>query len=407
MEVTYFVYPEHLSYAIEDFNVTVEMLAFFASVFGEYPFITEKYGMAVFPWGGGMEHQTLTSYGAGLIRGTHRYDYLNAHEIAHQWFGDCITMRHWSDIWLNEGFASYAEALWFEHLGGEDAYYNYINIFDSPPLQGSLFVTDSLNDRALFSRIVYDKGAYVLHMLRGVFGDSDFFNCIKNYALDPELAYGTATTEDFQGVCEEVSGINLDWFFEEWVYRSDRPEYLGQWSVSGAGPYTTTLNLSQENAAPFKMPLQVHLSGDVMDTVFTIWDSLLFQQFQFVTLEKPTILAIDPDNWVLKFSSVTKVEEDLSSVPKQFKVAQNYPNPFNPKTIITFDLPQNATVTLEIYNVIGQKVYQEIKDFPVAYHNSFIWRGQNNQGVLVPSGMYFYRISTGSNSISKKMVLLR
>ncbi len=124
MPLVYFVYPELYQKAVEDFSVTKDMLIFYSQIFGEYPFVDEKYGMAVFPWGGGMEHQTLTSYGAGLVRGDHRYDYLNAHELAHQWFGDQITMRYWSHIWLNEGFASYAEALWFENLGGEQAYHS-------------------------------------------------------------------------------------------------------------------------------------------------------------------------------------------------------------------------------------------------------------------------------------------
>jgi aminopeptidase N len=181
MEIAYYVYPEHLNAAKEDFSITVEMMEFYASVFGEYPFIEEKYGMAVFPWHGGMEHQTITSYGASLVWGTHRYDFINAHELAHQWFGDCITMRHWSHIWLNEGFASYAEALWYEHIDGKEAYHTYVNRWDQVPLNSPLFVTDSLNGNALFSRTVYDKGGWVLHMLRGVLGDSLFFESLKSY----------------------------------------------------------------------------------------------------------------------------------------------------------------------------------------------------------------------------------
>ena len=188
MEVAFYVYPEHLNAAKEDLGVTVEMLEFYSSVFGEYPFIDEKYGMAIFPWSGGMEHQTITSYGSGLIWGTHRYDFINAHELAHQWFGDCITMRHWSHIWLNEGFASYAEALWFEHLGGKEVYHDYVDRWDYNPLNGTLFVTDSLNDGALFSRTVYDKGAWVLHMLRGVLGDSLFFQKLKKLCLGPRYS---------------------------------------------------------------------------------------------------------------------------------------------------------------------------------------------------------------------------
>ncbi|MBT8387719.1 MAG: M1 family metallopeptidase, partial [Ignavibacteria bacterium] len=125
MELKYYVYPEDLADAQEDFNVTDDMMEFFVTVFGEYPFLNEKYAMSEFPWGGAMEHQTNTSYGEPLIRGDHFYDYINAHELAHQWFGDCITMRRWSHIWLNEGFASYSEALWEESIGGSNAYHAY------------------------------------------------------------------------------------------------------------------------------------------------------------------------------------------------------------------------------------------------------------------------------------------
>ena len=409
MEVIFYVYPEHLEKAQEDLGITVDMIKFFASVFSEYPFLKEKYGMAIFPWSGGMEHQTITSYGAGLIHGTHYYDWLNAHELAHQWFGDKITMRHWSHIWLNEGFASYAEALWFEHLGGKETYHNYMNNLDYPPLRSPLFVTDSLNDESLFSRTVYDKGSWALHMLRGVLGDSLFFDGLMHYATDPQLSYATAVTADFQRICEEVSGIELDWFFEEWVYRGDRPEYLAYWSVTGDSPYITTLNISQvqESGIPYKMPLQILLASDLLDTVFTVWDSLLVQQFQFLTVYKPGTLSIDPDNWILKKLTVSHLKDDLNSIPDRFDVTQNYPNPFNPQTRILISLPEDGKVTIEILNILGEKVYEESKEFPSGFSNTFIWRGQNNQGMPVSSGMYFYRVSNQSRSMVKKMILLR
>jgi len=283
MELTYFVYPEHENQAREDLSITLDMLKFFASVFGEYPFVKEKYGMAVFPWAGGMEHQTITSYGAALIRGDHYFDYINAHELAHQWFGDCITTRSWSHIWLNEGFASYAEALWFESIYGKSFYHNYVNRWDDPPLDGPLFVADSLNDGALFSRLVYDKGAWTLHMLRGVLGDSLFFDSMRRYATDPRVAYGTATTKDFQLICEETSNSDLSWFFEQWVYRGGRPEYEAQWSVSETSPYITTLQIRQANTELFTMPLTLNISGGELDTSIIIWDSLAYQQFEIST----------------------------------------------------------------------------------------------------------------------------
>jgi aminopeptidase N len=406
MELLFFVYPEHLEKARVDLGITSLMLKFYARIFGEYPFINEKYGMAIFPWGGGMEHQTITSYGAGLIQGNHRYDYINAHELAHQWFGDALTMRHWSHIWLNEGFASYAEALWFEEQNGKEFYQTYINNFDSPPLEGPLFVSDSLNENALFSRTVYDKGAFTLHMLRGVLGDSVFFRSLKQYASDRRFAYGNVTTEDFQLVCEEISGMSLSWFFQQWVYRGDRPLYEVLWSTSGTGPYTTIAQITQKNSMPFKMPVQIRLQDMVQDTSITIWDSLAYQQVEFETDFKPTDFLFDPLNWILKTVSIKQSEDDLRKTPKTFSIYQNYPNPFNPETRIPFTLPQEADVILEVYNVLGVRIYQENVKYPAGYH-SFLWRGETNNGTAVPSGIYFYRLRTPSASATRRMILLR
>ena len=403
MELSYFVYPEHENQAREDLNITLDMLKFFASVFGQYPFVKEKYGMAIFPWAGGMEHQTITSYGAALIRGDHHFDYINAHELAHQWFGDCITMRSWSHIWLNEGFASYAEALWFESIYGTTFYHNYVNRWDDPPLNGAIFVVDSLNQSALFSRLVYDKGAWTLHMLRGVLGDSIFFESMRRYATDPRVAYGTATTEDFQLICEETANIDLSWFFEQWVYRGGRPKYEAQWSVSETPPYITTLQIRQTNDTLFTMPLELKISGEELDTSVVFWDSLAFQQFEIETDQKPDNLSIDPDNWVLKNVSLVRVEAPL---PREFKVSQNFPNPFNNQTRVLLSLPDPALVTFDIFNILGEKVYAESAQYTNGYW-TIIWNGTNNYGLAVASGLYIYRVSAGSQVIVKKMVLLR
>ncbi|RMG23488.1 MAG: hypothetical protein D6732_24745, partial [Methanobacteriota archaeon] len=301
MSVDFYVYPEHLAQAQEDFNVTTSMIAAYASRFGEYPFINEKYGMAVFPWGGAMEHQTMTSYGAGLITGTHTFDWINAHELSHQWFGDMITMKSWHHIWLNEGFASYAEALWAEEIGGSTLYHAYVDAQDPGYFPGTVYVQDTTNTNELFSTTVYNKGSWVLHMLRGVLGDSLFFTSLYNYANDPGFQYGNATTEDFRDVCEMVSGMDLDWFFEQWVYRPGRPHYLYSWNTTTSPPYITTLSIMQQDSVPFKMPIPIHLTGLGLDTTIIVWDSLQTQEFQFTTDVPPADLEFDPQNWILKY----------------------------------------------------------------------------------------------------------
>jgi len=398
MEIQYYVLPEHLEAAKRDLEVTVDMIEFYGNIFGEYPFIDEKYGMAVFGWGGAMEHQTITSYGAGLITGDNTFDYINAHELAHQWFGDLITMKYWSHIWLNEGFASYSEALWFEDLYGKAVYDQYMMIQWSDHFNGPLWIEDSLNAGALFSSTVYDKGSWTLHMLRGVLGDSLFFDAIREYATNKNMIFANATTENFRDICESVGGMKLDWFFDQWVYREGRPAYIVQWNVVDDNPYETRLAIVQKNLPAYKMPINIKLSSLERSETITIWDSLEFQQFTFNTSFKPACLEFDPDNQILKTI--------LDEAPSRFNVSTNYPNPFNAGTNINVFLADEDVIKFEVYNVLGQRVYQTQKSLSSGYHQ-ISWDGKNSHGNQMPSGMYFSRISGQIESISGKMILLR
>lgn len=403
MPLVYYVYPEHLAAAQEDFSVTDEMISAFAEIYGEYPFIEEKYGMAIFSWGGAMEHQTMTSYGSGLITGNHTYDWINAHELAHQWFGDLITMKRWSHIWLNEGFASYSEAMWMESLYGETAYHNYLDSQDPGFFSGSLFVTDSTNENALFSNTVYDKGSWALHMLRGVLGDSLFFASIRSYATDSSLVFGNATTEDFRDICEAVSGMDLDWYFDEWVYRAGRPNYQYDWKVTGNRPFTTTLTLKQTNAVPYKMPIQIHLFGDGLDSTVTVWDSLAYQQFQFVTNDAPIDVQVDPDNWILKhIDRVTGIVDGENGNPQRFELAQNYPNPFNPTTTIAYALPQSVPVKITVYDATGRRIITLLEGVQQAGEHQIMFDASR-----YASGIYYYNLQAGSFRKTRKMLLLK
>ena len=204
-------------------------------------------------------------------------------------------------------------------------------------------------------------------------------------------------TEDFQRVCESVSGSNLEYFFQQWVYGSGRPNYKAIWWTTEKGSWETTLEITQINTGLFKMPLQIVLSGPSIETSYTVWDSMFTQRFQFVTDEKPDKLEIDPDNWVLK---------TLMIESQEFSVSQNYPNPFYPETHIDVLLLEDGKVIFEIFNTLGEKVYEETA-YLSSGHNTFIWRGETNQKTKISSGIYFYRIRVGSKSITKKMILLK
>ena len=417
MQVIHHVYPESYNEALEDFNVTVPMIEFFAETFGEYPFLEEKYGHSEFPWGGAMEHQTNTSYGTWLSTGNHWYDMVVAHELAHQWWGDMITCETWEDIWLNEGFASYAEALWAEHLGGFDGYRDYMMDFDSHSSSGN-FSGPVYDPDQLFNDTVYSKGAWVLHMLRHVLGDGTFFQAFWDYGHDPGLVYNTATTAEFQGVMETSSGVDLDWFFQEWVYGENRPDYEYWWgSEPSGGEYRLTVNVDQvqSNAPVFRMPIDFQAVIASGETTFTVVDSLDSQEFIFMLPEEPQQVYLDRYNWILKHVSMLPpvgVGDDNPAIrlPRSFTLHQNYPNPFNPSTVISYDIPADMDgmeMHLMIYDIRGRRV-RGLKTGPArGGENEVTWNGRDDRGRPVGSGLYIYRLEVGGKVETKQMVLFK
>jgi len=172
LPVLNYVFPQTFSSARVDARQTLPMLRLFDSLFGIYPFMKEKYGHAQFTWGGGMEHQTMSfmvNFSFDLI----------AHELAHMWFGDAVTCGSWEDLWLNEGWATYANALCYEFLKNRSAFRARLEDMQKYVMSqpgGSVFPTDTQNISRLFDgRLTYNKGALVYHMLRWQLGDSIFF----------------------------------------------------------------------------------------------------------------------------------------------------------------------------------------------------------------------------------------
>ncbi|MDM7461862.1 MAG: M1 family metallopeptidase, partial [bacterium] len=210
MPVDFYIYPEsNTATNRAAWERCIPMLRVFSDLYGVYPFIQERYGIYQFQFGGGMEHQTMSGQG----------DFgesLTAHELAHQWWGDMITCATWNDIWLNEGFATYSEALWEEFKNGASdpvALRNAMLSRRPSRLDGSVYRYDTSSVNAIFSsNFAYRKGAWVLHQLRWVLGTERFFDLLTRYRQ--RYAYSHATTADFQSVAEEVWGDAMDWFFQ-------------------------------------------------------------------------------------------------------------------------------------------------------------------------------------------------
>ena len=300
MEIVYFVYPEDIVLAQEDFSVTPSMVEFFSNLFGEYPFLEEKYGMAEIPGSTAMEHQTCTSYPSTLITGTHKYDWIIAHELAHQWWGDLVTLSDWPDIWLNEGFATYSDALWHEHIYGfeglKSRMADFKNIYFTHH-KGSEHPIYNPPSGHLFCAIEYEKAAWVLHMLRFVVGDSKFWRILRRYAI--LYAYGNASTNDFQHVCEEIYGENLDWFFNEWIYESGYPVYQFGWGISQSNKVRIIINQIQKDFPVFTMPVELKFIFPTGELKKTVWVEDKYNVFEFSFEQSPLDILFDPDNWIL------------------------------------------------------------------------------------------------------------
>jgi aminopeptidase N len=408
MPVTHYVYPSVESKARTDFSITVPALAFFSETFGLYPFADEKYGVSLCSIGGGMEHQTLTSYGASLVTGDHYYDWVFVHEMSHQWFGDMITCKSWVHVWLNEGFASYAEALWFEHVGGATRLRSYMESKDRPYQWDGPILRDpdSTDPWYYFGNVVYDKAAWVLHMLRHVLGDEGFFTVLKDYCADPRFRFGAADTDDFRGVCEARYGRPLSWFFDEWLTRNDRLQYFWSWKAYRLGDsYNLTITVDQGNVDPYAMPVDVRITtfAGVVDTA--LWVSAAHEELHVLLPDSALVVEFDPGHWIL--CDEEQVAPSGTVVPEIDRLAQNFPNPFNPRTTISFALAETAPVSLEIFDASGRLVRVLVSEsLPAGVHERS-WDGTDGRGRAASSGVYFYRLDAGPFSQTRKMVLLR
>ena len=314
MPLVYYVYPEHLETARVKFAVTRSAIQIYAGLFGEYPFLGEKYGMAEDPFGGAMEHQTITSISSALVGSvTSSQQATIVHELSHHWWGDLVTMRTWDDIWLNEGFATYSEVLFFERFSNIDPGELMSRSYDDGVVDGSLRGTvtaENLDNPFDDQGAIYRKGGWVLHMLRHVIGDQKFFDALKQYRT--RYAFSSASTRDFQQVCEEFYGASLDWFFQQWIYAPARPVYKASADISPAdqsGNYTVTLVIKQKQSheipgraeSVYIMPLDVTLHyGDGTSETRSVWNDARKQRFILLASKRPVDVGVDEDHWVLK-----------------------------------------------------------------------------------------------------------
>ncbi|NBL64983.1 T9SS type A sorting domain-containing protein [Flavobacterium sp. NST-5] len=384
-----YLYPETQTSVQNNLAVTPPIMDLFEDLFEKYPFSNEKYGHAQCALGGGMEHTTVSfmgSFGRELI----------AHELAHQWFGDKITCGTWKDIWLNEGFATYLSGLVVENFDGQTNFNSWkqsvINNITSQN-GGAVYLTDAeaQNVSRIFNhRLSYNKAAMVLHMLRFKLGDAVFFQAIKNYLADPNLAYGYAVTEDFKTHLETASGTSLTEFFNDWVYGQGYPSYnivVQNWT-GGQARFTINQTQSHNSVSFFEMPVPVRVtgnSGQILDLILqnTTNDQVIFANVPFTV----TGISVNPNFDIISRNNTATLSTENFGLATHLKL---YPNPAS-NEIFSEGLENISLEKTMILNTLGQVVLQS--------KNEKKWDVS-----ALPSGTYFLKIFTSEGVFQHKFL---
>jgi len=292
-----------------------QAMAFFSEHIGPYPYEkladVEAAGM-----GGGMEHASEIFFGERSVNGQPNLS-LVAHETAHQWFGDSVTERDWDDVWLSEGFATYFQQLATEHYEGRDAFVaglvrNRRNVFSSEKRMPGVAVVQDQPWKGIPNQIVYQKGGWVLHILRGQIGTDKFWAGIREYYR--RYRDGNASTAEFRRVMEEVSGVGLEWFFRQWLYRAGSPVVEGAWRYEPTAK-RIIVELTQTQAGDaYRLPLEIGVKGSRM-RIEKIEMTGKQQKFEIAADQEPSSVELDPNTWMLMDAKFAKRVGHASACP--------------------------------------------------------------------------------------------
>jgi len=385
------------------------MVTHFSGAYGEFPFEKDGYASlnSQFTWGG-MENQSLTSLCQNCW-----YEGLVSHEFAHQWFGDMISPATWSEIWLNEGFATWSEAYWKEAEGGYSAYKssilnrasNYLGNNPGWPIFNPDWAINTPPNSILFNTaITYSKSACVIHQLRYILGDEKFFQAIHDYATDTNYRYKSVKTVDFIDRISESAGEDLHWYLDSWLNQPNHPVYANEYYFVQLAENQWEVHFdtrqTQTNAGFFPMDLNIYvLFTDLTDTVYRVRNLVNNESFVFTSDKEPGFLSFDNSNEiVLKQASLIVGLNGQLIGDSQMKAI---PNPASNTVMVSAVCESASTLEFKLINTTGVVVYTQAFSKQQANPLQF-----NIDVGHLPSGMYTLIMQSNSSTVARKILVL-
>lgn len=366
------------------------VLEYYSDLFGLYPFHAEKYGNAMAPFSGGMEHQTMTS--AGFLNNFG----LNAHELMHQWWGDHVTCKTWKDIFINEGFASYGEYLAYEHFRGlaaaqQDMLDVHDDVLQDPDAQ--IYFTDTTNVGRIFdSRQTYNKGNAICHSLRFELGDSLFFKGLKTF--QSQFSFATAGINDLKVSLENSSGLPLGDFFDQWIYGAGHPIFSAEYFSNGNFIFLKINHSTSSPVTPlYKTPLEINCKSLSGDTTIKVYVNQNSQTYVIPSSKSINGLEIDPNNWLLNTVGTITENAALQALSQEEILAEQafqvYPNPATDRLSIS---QQDEEARFTLRDMQSRIILQGKLDIKTDLNLSFI-----------PSGVYLLEMQNSHRRRSMKI----
>lgn len=406
LPLAFHVFASDLEEAQVAFAPTCDMVSFLTGLAGPYPFPGEKYAQCEIVWIGAMENQTATVISqAGVLGGANAH-LVVVHELAHQWFGDSLTPQAWQEVWLNEGFARYCEGLWIEHTLGRGEFLHYMHLI-GPAFDPDLFAgrgtLASPNPERPLDILVYNKGAWVLHILRGQLGDDAFFRFVHDYATDPALRHGNTTTAAMIAHASAAAGEDVGPILEPWLTTDAAPEIGLAYRRASLRTHDIRVVVEQHGDVffPLTVPVRVHAGG--------AWsDHRVRAHARRVEVTLPSSapvdsVIVDPEGWLLWRAAA----QEPVPLPR-FDVSAPRPNPAPGVVTLSFRLAAAAAVTATVFDARGHRLGSwPLGTVAAEVLHDWAWNGRDAAGRRAAAGVYWIDLEAAGAQVRQRVTLLR